>query len=65
MCASKRFLPSSLASQLIDLLMRVILDPGDVIINTPPTFGMYSFDCAVNGEHQDYFHCHFLTTLQQ
>lgn len=36
-------------AQLIDLLMRVILDPGDVIINTPPTFGMYSFDCAVNG----------------
>ena len=35
--------------------MRVILDPGDVIINTPPTFGMYSFDCAVNGEHQGYF----------
>jgi histidinol-phosphate aminotransferase len=29
--------------------MRVILDPGDVIINTPPTFGMYAFDCAVNG----------------
>lgn len=38
--------------QLIDLLMRVILDPGDVIINTPPTFGMYAFDCAVNGEAQ-------------
>jgi histidinol-phosphate aminotransferase len=37
------------ADELIDLLMRVILDPGDVIINTPPTFGMYSFDCAVNG----------------
>jgi histidinol-phosphate/aromatic aminotransferase/cobyric acid decarboxylase-like protein len=30
--------------------MRVILDPGDVIINTPPTFGMYAFDCAVNGK---------------
>ena len=26
-----------------------MLDPGDVIINTPPTFGMYAFDCAVNG----------------
>lgn len=35
--------------------MRVILDPGDVIINTPPTFGMYAFDCAVNGEAQVYF----------
>ena len=35
--------------QLIDLLLRVVLDPDDVVINTPPTFGMYSFDCAVNG----------------
>ena len=36
------------ADELIDLLMRVVLDPGDIIINTPPTFGMYAFDCAVN-----------------
>ena len=35
--------------QLIDLLLRVVLDPDDVVVNTPPTFGMYSFDCAVNG----------------
>lgn len=37
------------ADELIDLLLRVVLDPDDVVINTPPTFGMYSFDCAVNG----------------
>ena len=37
------------ADELIDLLMRVTLDLGDVIINTPPTFGMYAFDAAVNG----------------
>lgn len=37
------------ADELIDLLMRVVLEPNEVIINTPPTFGMYSFDCAVNG----------------
>ena len=24
-------------------------EPGDVIINTPPTFGMYAFDCSING----------------
>jgi histidinol-phosphate aminotransferase len=36
------------ADELIDLLMRVVLDPDDVIVNTPPTFGMYAFDCAVN-----------------
>lgn len=38
-------------SQLIDLLMRVVLEPGDKIINTPPTFGMYSFDCSINGSY--------------
>lgn len=37
------------ADELIDLLMRVTLDLGDVIVNTPPTFGMYAFDAAVNG----------------
>eukprot|EP00982_Pelagococcus_subviridis_P000091 768-Pelagococcus_subviridis.AAC.6 len=37
------------ADELIDLLMRVVIDPNDVVINTPPTFGMYAFDCAVNG----------------
>ena len=31
--------------------MRIVLDPNDVIINNPPTFGMYAFDCAVNGAH--------------
>ena len=36
---------------LIDLLMRIVLDPNDVIINNPPTFGMYAFDCAVNSAH--------------
>lgn len=36
------------ADELIDLLMRCVLDPGDVIIDCPPTFGMYSFDAAVN-----------------
>jgi len=36
------------ADELIDLVMRCVLDPGDVIIDCPPTFGMYSFDAAVN-----------------
>lgn len=36
------------ADELIDLLMRVVLEPGDKIINTPPTFGMYKFDCNIN-----------------
>lgn len=28
--------------------MRCVLDPGDSILDTPPTFTMYKFDAAVN-----------------
>jgi histidinol-phosphate aminotransferase len=37
------------ADELIDLMMRLVIEPGDAIINCPPTFGMYKFDAAVNG----------------
>lgn len=37
------------ADELIDLLMRVVLDPGDAVVDAPPTFTMYAFDAAVNG----------------
>jgi histidinol-phosphate aminotransferase len=36
------------ADELIDLIMRLFLQPGDVVINCPPTFGMYPFDAAIN-----------------
>ncbi len=36
------------ADELIDLIMRVVLSPGDTIINCPPTFGMYAFDADLN-----------------
>ena len=36
------------ADELIDLLMRCVLDPGDSILDCPPTFTMYKFDAAVN-----------------
>lgn len=36
------------ADELIDLIMRLVIDPGDVIINCPPTFGMYAFDGDLN-----------------
>ena len=39
------------ADELIDLLMRVLLDPGDCILSCPPTFGMYSFDAELNAAH--------------
>ncbi len=37
------------ADELIDLTMRLFIEPGDIIANFPPTFGMYPFDAAVNG----------------
>ncbi|MBW8011115.1 MAG: histidinol-phosphate transaminase [Chloroflexi bacterium] len=36
------------ADELIDLVMRLVIDPGDRLLNCPPTFGMYSFDASVN-----------------
>lgn len=36
------------ADELIDLIMRITLDPGDRIVNCPPTFGMYAFDGILN-----------------
>ena len=36
------------ADELIDLLMRVMLEPGDCVLSCPPTFGMYSFDAGLN-----------------
>lgn len=36
------------ADELIDLLLRVVLEPGETVINCPPTFGMYSFDTLLN-----------------
>jgi len=36
------------ADELIDLLLRLVLEPGDTVLNFPPTFGMYSFDTLLN-----------------
>jgi histidinol-phosphate aminotransferase len=36
------------ADELIDLLLRCVLDPGDKIVDCPPTFTMYAFDSDVN-----------------
>nr|GEV65181.1 histidinol-phosphate aminotransferase, chloroplastic-like [Tanacetum cinerariifolium] len=36
------------ADELIDLIMRCVLEPGDSIVDCPPTFTMYEFDAAVN-----------------
>ncbi len=42
-------LPGHGADELIDLLCRLTVGPGDAIIDCPPTFGMYSFDAGLAG----------------
>ena len=37
------------ADELIDLIVRLFVTPGDAVINCPPTFGMYRFDTELNG----------------
>lgn len=36
------------ADELIDLILRVLVEPGETVISCPPTFGMYPFDADVN-----------------
>ena len=36
------------ADEVIDLVMRLFIQPGDIVIDCPPTFGMYSFDTGLN-----------------
>jgi histidinol-phosphate aminotransferase len=36
------------ADELIDLVLRLVIEPGDKILNCPPTFGMYAFDGDLN-----------------
>ncbi len=35
------------ADELIELILQLFIEPGDVILNCPPTFGMYSFDAPI------------------
>ena len=44
----ENLLAGSGADELIDLLARVVLEPGDATLICPPTFGMYSFDSLLN-----------------
>jgi histidinol-phosphate aminotransferase len=36
------------SDELIDLLMRLCLQPGDAIVDCQPTFGMYAFDASLH-----------------
>ena len=46
--AQEHLLAGAGADELIDLLMRVMLEPNDCVLSCPPTFGMYSFDAELN-----------------
>jgi histidinol-phosphate aminotransferase len=37
------------SDELIDLILRLFLEPGDGVVNCPPTFGMYPFCTDVCG----------------
>lgn len=37
------------SDELLDLVLRLFIEPGDAIINCPPTFGMYPFLAGVCG----------------
>ena len=37
------------SDDLIDLILRAIVSPGDAVINCPPTFGMYPFSTEIAG----------------
>jgi histidinol-phosphate aminotransferase len=47
--SSKYILAGSGSDELIDMVLRLFVEPGDKVINCPPTFGMYSFSTDVCG----------------
>ena len=49
-CLGRQHIVCGMGSdELIDLILRLFLKPGDEVINCPPTFGMYSFSTDVCG----------------
>lgn len=37
------------SDDLIDIILRLFIEPGDSVINCPPTFGMYPFSTSISG----------------
>jgi histidinol-phosphate aminotransferase len=46
---AKNILAGSGSDELIDLILRIFIQPGDQVVNCPPTFGMYPFSTDVCG----------------
>lgn len=47
--SSEHIVAGSGSDELIDLVLRLFIEPGDKVINCPPTFGMYPFSTDVCG----------------
>jgi len=47
--SSEYILAGSGSDELIDLVLRLFIEPGDKVIDCPPTFGMYTFSTDVCG----------------
>jgi histidinol-phosphate aminotransferase len=47
--SAENILAGSGSDELIDLVLRLFIQPGDRVINCPPTFGMYPFSTGVCG----------------
>ena len=45
----ERILCGNGSDEIIDLLMRLFVEPGDAVVEAPPTFGMYAFTTGVVG----------------
>jgi histidinol-phosphate aminotransferase len=43
----ERILCGNGSDEIIDLLMRLFVEPGDAVVECPPTFGMYAFNTGV------------------
>jgi histidinol-phosphate aminotransferase len=46
---AERIICGNGSDEIIDLLMRLFVSPGDAVVESPPTFGMYSFNTGVVG----------------
>jgi histidinol-phosphate aminotransferase len=44
---SENIIPGSGSDELIELILRLFLEPGDKVINCPPTFSMYKFSTEI------------------
>ena len=47
--SSENLMAGAGGDEIIDLLMRLFVSPGEIVIDCPPTFGMYKFSSDLSG----------------